>query len=356
MPSSPFLLALGSALCLFLYDLKAVGALSVPWVLFLSSLTSTMLLSLLILISVFAQPQEASSPFSLAHGACGLSAVDHVWILGKAFWVASSWFFTYSALERLPLSPASPLRATAPLFTLLGSMICFSEPPTVLQFGGITCILAATVSLLSRKDKGGTSAPIGSLLLCGACLPKGTARWSNVIPASDRPSEPDEESLSKELSDRTQTGVRPKVPSRPEESPAGGLQPTGSVKVEGPGGVPSPSGTATRSDPPESLQKPFAVLTSQRPQESDSERPQRTRSVPPRPMTIGERRRVDSSSARARGAICPKHQISLSPSGECLLCKKEAPAKSSRSLLRVALVSMLAGGTILLLIYVALAI
>lgn len=150
--------------------------------------------------------------------------------------------------------------------------------------------------------------------------------------------------------------MRPKVSSRPEDDPATRLEPGDDAEGAVPNITPDPSEPATRSDPPESLRKPYAVLVSQRPPEGVAEGPERARSVPPRPKAISERRRVDSNAGRGRGSVCPKHQISRSPSGECLLCKKEeVPATSSRSLVRLALISLLAGGLILLSIYLVVA-
>ena len=59
---------------------------------------------------------------------------QHWWLLlGKSLIVASSWTCVYYAMRELPISIAAPIRASAPLWTFIGSLILFSEVPTVLQ-------------------------------------------------------------------------------------------------------------------------------------------------------------------------------------------------------------------------------
>lgn len=67
----------------------------------------------------------------------------HLLILLKSAIVASSWLLSYLALKHLPLTVATPLRATAPLFTILGAVLLFGERPTILQWLGIASILAS---------------------------------------------------------------------------------------------------------------------------------------------------------------------------------------------------------------------
>ncbi|MCH2107922.1 MAG: hypothetical protein MK135_01215 [Polyangiaceae bacterium] len=85
---------------------------------------------------------------------------------------------------------------------------------------------------------------------------------------------------------------------------------------------------------PSSLSKPYASLT---PPGRKSDMPgtqqkqvHQTRSSNEAKTwsdTTEARQWNDSTEARRLRGVCKKHQIALSPSGECLLCRKEAPGK-----------------------------
>jgi transporter family protein len=55
--------------------------------------------------------------------------------------VTLSWVLTYFALKHLPISLASPVRASAPVFTLLGAVSLFGERPSFRQGIGILVVL-----------------------------------------------------------------------------------------------------------------------------------------------------------------------------------------------------------------------
>ena len=52
---------------------------------------------------------------------------EHLLILLKTVIVLTSWVFSYFSLKHLPLTIASPIRATAPVWTLLGALIIYKE-------------------------------------------------------------------------------------------------------------------------------------------------------------------------------------------------------------------------------------
>jgi bacterial/archaeal transporter family protein len=81
----------------------------------------------------------------------------HLLILLKSLIVGCSWVLSYFALKHLPLTVATPLRATAPLFTVLGAVLLFGERPAPLQWAGIALILSAyfLLSLTARKPSAG---------------------------------------------------------------------------------------------------------------------------------------------------------------------------------------------------------
>ena len=60
----------------------------------------------------------------------------------KALIVSASWVFVYYAMRALPISIVSPIRASAPLWTLLGAILLFSEIPSPLQAAGMAAIFA----------------------------------------------------------------------------------------------------------------------------------------------------------------------------------------------------------------------
>jgi transporter family protein len=86
--------------------------------------------------------------FALALAAAGkLHAVLAVssagfWLVAlKSLIVSASWIFVYYAMRALPLSIAAPIRASAPLWTLLGALTLFREIPTPHQALGMAVIL-----------------------------------------------------------------------------------------------------------------------------------------------------------------------------------------------------------------------
>ena len=72
-----------------------------------------------------------------------LNAAAHGLVMVKAVIVTVSWVLTFFALKALPISLAAPIRASAPLFTLLGAVALFGERPTLRQWLGIGVTLAA---------------------------------------------------------------------------------------------------------------------------------------------------------------------------------------------------------------------
>ncbi len=133
--------SLVSALFLGVYDLcikHAIRDNAVLPVLFFSTLTGAAVW-LVLLLAQAAQP--GLLPTSLVTDP--LTSVQHLQLLLKSAIVAASWIFTYFGLKHLPLSLASPIRATSPLWTLVGALLILGERPDDLQlFGVITTLVA----------------------------------------------------------------------------------------------------------------------------------------------------------------------------------------------------------------------
>jgi len=134
-----------SAFFLGLYELctkHAVQDNAVLPVLFLSTLTGAGVWIALLAVQAI---HPGYLPASLV--ADPLTALQHAQLALKSAIVAASWVFTYFALKHLPLSLGSPIRATSPLWTLVGAVLILGERPTLLQTLGILTTLASFVGL-----------------------------------------------------------------------------------------------------------------------------------------------------------------------------------------------------------------
>jgi drug/metabolite transporter (DMT)-like permease len=134
-----------SALFLGIYELctkHAVRANAVLPVLFFANLCSASVWSLLMMAHT-AQPAEFPSSLIVAP----LTWLQHGQLALKSTIVAGSWVCSYFAVKHLPVSLASPIRATGPIWTLLGALILLGERPTVLEMLGIVITLGSFVGL-----------------------------------------------------------------------------------------------------------------------------------------------------------------------------------------------------------------
>ena len=95
----------------------------------------------------------ASLPAELFH-VTGLSARSHGLLFAKALLVGSSWLLGYYGIKSLPLSIASPIRATGPLWTISFAILLFHESPSPKQWLGVAIILAAffAFSFVGRRE------------------------------------------------------------------------------------------------------------------------------------------------------------------------------------------------------------
>jgi bacterial/archaeal transporter family protein len=72
-----------------------------------------------------------------------ISAHDHFLLFLKAILVGASWLCGYIGIKSLPLSIATPIRATGPLWTILFAVLVFDESPAPRQWLGVSIILLA---------------------------------------------------------------------------------------------------------------------------------------------------------------------------------------------------------------------
>jgi drug/metabolite transporter (DMT)-like permease len=135
-------LSICSALLLGLYDLAKKHALkdnAVLPVLFFGIVTSACVWLPFVIWSHLSPESYPSAQFLVQP----LNAGEHGLLFFKSALVASSWIFGYFALKHLPLSIASPIRATAPLWTILLAVGLMGETPTGWQWVGMTIIILA---------------------------------------------------------------------------------------------------------------------------------------------------------------------------------------------------------------------
>ena len=79
---------------------------------------------------------------------------EHLLIIIKTVIVLSSWILAYFALKHLPITIVAPIRATGPLWTLIGALLIFSEQLVFMQWAGflITLIFFFLFSISGRYE------------------------------------------------------------------------------------------------------------------------------------------------------------------------------------------------------------
>ncbi|HBL76841.1 MAG: permease [Bacteroidetes bacterium GWF2_42_66] len=81
-----------------------------------------------------------------------ISLYEHALIFLKSVIVVSSWIFAFHAVKHLPLTIVAPIRATGPIWTLIGAIIIFREHLNLLQWTGVLVTLTSFY-LLSTAGK-----------------------------------------------------------------------------------------------------------------------------------------------------------------------------------------------------------
>ena len=134
------LLSMMSALFLGVYDLvKKAGVRdnAVPPVLFISVLTGALLWFPFLCWSHWFPESYPWLTFKVQPMSWG----EHGLIFCKASLVSFSWIFNYFAVKHLPVSVSAPIRATAPLWTILIAVGFMRERPAITQWIGVMVIL-----------------------------------------------------------------------------------------------------------------------------------------------------------------------------------------------------------------------
>jgi bacterial/archaeal transporter family protein len=145
--------SLVSALFLGFYDLcikHAVRDNAVLPVLFFANLCSATVWLALFAVN-HAAPNTLSSNFTVAP----ITWAQHGLLLLKSALVATSWICAYFAVKHLPVTIAAPIRATGPIWTLVGALLILGERPSWLQMLGMVTTLASFVGLSFAGTKEG---------------------------------------------------------------------------------------------------------------------------------------------------------------------------------------------------------
>ncbi|WP_439183474.1 EamA family transporter [Carboxylicivirga taeanensis] len=134
-----FHLALFSAILLGFYDVLKKVSLNHNAVLpvLMVSICSAAAIFLPLIILSKAALIATDSPVYIT----SITSKQHFQILLKSVIVLTSWIFSFFALKHLPITFVAPIRATGPLWTLLGAILLFSEQLNGLQWLGIITTL-----------------------------------------------------------------------------------------------------------------------------------------------------------------------------------------------------------------------
>lgn len=134
------LLGLASALFLGIYDIfkkQSVNKNAVMPVLFFSTCASALLFLPLIILSKFSPDWFNFPGFYVP----SLTFEEHLQVLLKSCIVVASWVLSFFALKHLPITIVAPIRATGPLWTLVGAIVIFHEQLNAYQWLGIAVTL-----------------------------------------------------------------------------------------------------------------------------------------------------------------------------------------------------------------------
>ena len=135
-----------SALCMGIYDIckkDAVKDNSVMPALFFTVLSGTL----------FFMAGAVCSGNLLNTLRC--SFVEYFFVLIKSVIISSSWICVYYGMRELPVTIASPIRSTSPVWTLIGGILIFSERPGLMQILGVIICLIGYFMFFGLSSKEG---------------------------------------------------------------------------------------------------------------------------------------------------------------------------------------------------------
>lgn len=134
------ILALLSAVLLGIYEVfkkLSVHKNAVIPVLFISTMTSSLIfLPITIGSNIYPEFFKSIQLFIPE-----ITLEQHGLILIKSFIVVSSWILAFYAVKNLPITIVAPIRATGPIWTLLGAIVIFNEQLNGYQWLGVVVTL-----------------------------------------------------------------------------------------------------------------------------------------------------------------------------------------------------------------------
>jgi transporter family protein len=147
------LLGLISSLFLGLYDVCKKHALNqnaVLPVLFFATLFSFLPMLVVLGGMHWAPDMMRQTCFYLPEATSG----QHLHLLVKSLIIFVSWTLAYFAMKHLPISIVSPVRASGPVWTLIGALLIFHERPEPMQWAGMAVVFMSyfAFSLIGRKE------------------------------------------------------------------------------------------------------------------------------------------------------------------------------------------------------------
>ena len=113
-----------------------------------------------------------------------LTALQHGQLGLKSTIVAASWVCTYFAVKHLPMSLASPVRATGPIWVLGGALLILAERPTWLEMAGVATTIASFIGLSLAGRKEGIHFHRNKwvlMLICGTILGATSALYDRFL-------------------------------------------------------------------------------------------------------------------------------------------------------------------------------
>ena len=159
-------LALGSALLLGVYDVAKKRALqynSVYWILLCATALTTLFLS----------PFLSARPIA-----------DHYPLIFKAVLVSVSWISGLKAMECLPLTTVSTIKASRPMFVVIFSILIFGERLNLVQWLGVAVVMTALFlsTRSSHHDTDKMTSAKGVLYMAFSVLSgAASALWDKMI-------------------------------------------------------------------------------------------------------------------------------------------------------------------------------
>lgn len=176
-------LAFVSALLLGGYEIArkaAVAKDTAERMLVTATTAGTLTLLPIVLLSLLAPELAVSLDLSIRL----LEPREHLLVFGKAALVTGVWISAYEAVAHLPLSVASPLRATSPVLTLLGAILLYGERPSPLEWLGMLVILSGYLGFAWLGPKEGIdylSSPWIALLGFGLFLSAASGLYDKYL-------------------------------------------------------------------------------------------------------------------------------------------------------------------------------